>query len=59
MDPKDLLPLLAMASSATPILEVRDVRKHYAGHTALNGVSLSVPAQSIFGLLGPNGAGKS
>ena len=48
-----------MASSATPILEVRNVRKQYAQHTALDDVSLSVPAQSIFGLLGPNGAGKT
>ena len=46
-------------SSSTPILEVRNVRKQYANHTALDGVSLSVPAQSIFGLLGPNGAGKT
>jgi ABC-2 type transport system ATP-binding protein len=44
--------------NSRPILEVRDVRKHYAAHTALDGVSLSVPEQSIFGLLGPNGAGK-
>ena len=42
-----------------PILEVRDVRKQYAAHTALDGVSLTVPEQSIFGLLGPNGAGKT
>ncbi|MET4106893.1 ABC transporter ATP-binding protein [Hymenobacter sp. UYP22] len=42
-----------------PILEVRDVRKYYAAHTALDGVSLSVPDGSIFGLLGPNGAGKT
>ncbi len=42
-----------------PILEVRDVRKQYAAHTALDGVSLSVPEGSIFGLLGPNGAGKT
>ncbi|NML68090.1 ABC transporter ATP-binding protein [Hymenobacter sp. RP-2-7] len=48
-----------MASPSTPILEVRDVRKQYAQHTALAGVSLSVPAQSVFGLLGPNGAGKT
>jgi len=46
-------------ASAAPILEVRDVRKQYNQHTALNGVSLSVPAQSVFGLLGPNGAGKT
>ena len=45
--------------TAAPILEVRDVRKQYAQHTALDGVSLSVPEQSIFGLLGPNGAGKT
>ena len=42
-----------------PILEVRDVHKQYAAHTALDGVSLTVPEQSIFGLLGPNGAGKT
>lgn len=41
------------------ILEVKDVVKKYAGHTALSGVSLSVPRQSVFGLLGPNGAGKT
>ena len=43
----------------TPILEVLDVRKTYAAHTALDGVSLAIPEQSIFGLLGPNGAGKT
>ncbi len=42
-----------------PILEARDVRKQYAAHTALDGVSLAVPEGSIFGLLGPNGAGKT
>ncbi len=41
------------------ILEARDVHKQYAAHTALDGVSLAVPEQSIFGLLGPNGAGKT
>ena len=46
-------------TTAAPILEVRDVRKQYAAHTALDGVSLAVPEQSIFGLLGPNGAGKT
>jgi ABC-2 type transport system ATP-binding protein len=46
-------------STATPILEAREVRKQYGAHTALDGVSLAVPEQSIFGLLGPNGAGKT
>ena len=36
-----------------------NVSKHYAGHTALEQVSLEVPEQSIYGLLGPNGAGKT
>ena len=42
-----------------PILEAIDVRKAYAAHVALDGVSLSIPEGSIFGLLGPNGAGKT
>lgn len=42
-----------------PILEVKNIRKQYAHHVALNNVSLSVPSQKIFGLLGPNGAGKT
>ncbi|MDO7874187.1 ATP-binding cassette domain-containing protein [Hymenobacter sp. ASUV-10] len=41
------------------ILEAIDVRKAYAAHVALDGVSLAIPEQSIFGLLGPNGAGKT
>lgn len=41
------------------ILDVKDLTKQYAEHTALSDVSLSVPENSIFGLLGPNGAGKT
>lgn len=41
------------------ILQIENVTKHYSGHTALSGVSLTVPEGSIYGLLGPNGAGKS
>jgi ABC-2 type transport system ATP-binding protein len=40
-------------------LEIQNVTKRYAEHTALNNVSLNVPEQSLFGLLGPNGAGKT
>jgi len=39
--------------------EAKDIVKQYAGHKALNKVSISVPEGSIFGLLGPNGAGKT
>lgn len=40
-------------------LETEEVVKQYAGHLALNKVSIQVPAGQIFGLLGPNGAGKT
>lgn len=42
-----------------PYLELRSVLKNYAGTTAVNKVSLSIPKGSIYGLLGPNGAGKT
>ena len=35
------------------------VTKRFAGHTAVDTLSLSVPAGIIYGLLGPNGAGKT
>ena len=41
------------------LLTVKNITKHYSGHTALSDVSLDVPQGSIYGLLGPNGAGKS
>ena len=41
-------------------IEAQELRKTYGGNvTALDGISLSVQAGTIFGLLGPNGAGKS
>ena len=41
------------------LLEVDNVVKQYAGHRALDGVSLGVPRGTVYGLLGPNGAGKT
>ncbi|MBA3901980.1 MAG: ATP-binding cassette domain-containing protein, partial [Bacteroidetes bacterium] len=41
------------------ILRADNIVKKYAGHLALDNVSLQIPSQSIFGLLGPNGAGKT
>jgi ABC-2 type transport system ATP-binding protein len=37
----------------------RDLVKNFNGKRAVDGVSLSVPAGSIYGILGPNGAGKT
>lgn len=42
-----------------PILEVRDLVKHYARVTAVDGVTFEVREGVCFGLLGPNGAGKT
>src|SRR6201994_4180154 len=41
------------------MLSIRNIVKEYAGHRALNDVSLEVKRGQIFGLLGPNGAGKT
>jgi ABC-2 type transport system ATP-binding protein len=41
-------------------IDARDLVKTYKGEVrAVRGVSLSIPAGTVFGLLGPNGAGKS
>lgn len=40
-------------------VRLQQVTKRFAGHVAVNHLSLDVPSGVIFGLLGPNGAGKS
>ena len=45
---------------AAPAIEVRDLVKVYGGKVrALDGLSFTVEAGTVFALLGPNGAGKS
>lgn len=41
------------------LIRVENVTKKFAGHTALDDVSLSIPRGAVYGLLGPNGAGKT
>jgi len=43
----------------TPVLEVRDLVKHYPQVKAVNGVTFALRQGTCFGLLGPNGAGKT
>lgn len=44
---------------AAPLIEVRDLVKHFGSVIALNGVSMKVHAGEVLCLLGDNGAGKS
>jgi len=41
------------------MIEVTNLTKRYAGHTAVRDISFTVARGEIVGLLGPNGAGKS
>jgi len=41
------------------ILELHNLKKHYATQKAVDDISFNVEEGSIFGLLGPNGAGKT
>jgi len=41
------------------MIEVANLTKRYAGHTAVSDISFTVRRGEIVGLLGPNGAGKS
>jgi ABC-2 type transport system ATP-binding protein len=45
--------------STGPAVEAIDLVKEFDAMRAVDGVSLTVPAGSIYGLLGPNGAGKT
>lgn len=47
------------ALNAAPILEAKNLRKHFGGFTALDGVDLCVRQGERVGLIGPNGSGKS
>jgi ABC-type Fe3+/spermidine/putrescine transport system ATPase subunit len=42
-----------------PILEIRDLVKHFPTHRAVNGISLSLDPGRFYSLLGPSGCGKT
>ncbi|AUB57336.1 MULTISPECIES: ATP-binding cassette domain-containing protein [Methanobacterium] len=41
------------------IIQTHNISKKYDDFTAVNGVNLNVPKNSVYGVLGPNGAGKT
>jgi ABC-2 type transport system ATP-binding protein len=45
--------------SVVSAIEIKDLVVDYGAKRAVDGLSLSVPAGSVYGFLGPNGAGKT
>jgi ABC-type Fe3+/spermidine/putrescine transport system ATPase subunit len=43
----------------SPILELRNLVKHFPGQRAVDGISLTIPKGSFFSLVGPSGCGKT
>jgi len=46
-------------ASGTPVLEAQDVRVHFGGVKAVDGISITLMPGLIYGIIGPNGSGKS
>jgi ABC-2 type transport system ATP-binding protein len=47
------------SSDSIPLAEIRNARKTYGTHVAVDNLTLSIPRGAKLGLLGPNGAGKT
>jgi branched-chain amino acid transport system ATP-binding protein len=48
-----------MTAPTTPLLEVRDLRRHFDGLQAVDGISFSVGHREVVAIIGPNGSGKT
>lgn len=66
IDPPELPPaadldhvLPARTPDHAPLLKLDDLKRHFGGVKAVDGVTLTVHSGQIHGLIGPNGSGKS
>lgn len=48
-----------MSMSQTPMIEMRNVEKHFGDHHVLKGISLTVKKGEVVVVIGPSGSGKS
>ena len=48
-----------MSNSTNPVIEIKDLRRSYGKHDAVNGLSLKVRPGRCYGFFGRNGAGKT
>jgi branched-chain amino acid transport system permease protein len=57
--PPFVAPQSQHAGARSSLLQICDITQRFGGLLAVNGVSLEVFQQEIFGVIGPNGAGKT
>lgn len=48
-----------MVDATSPVIQLKNIHKHFGKVKALNGLNLTVEQNQIHGFLGPNGSGKS
>lgn len=48
-----------MSEAYVPLLEVRDLERHFSGLRAVDGVSFSLGRGEVVSIIGPNGSGKT
>ena len=53
----DVVPM--QPADGSTLLELKDLKRHFGGVKAVDGVSMQVKAGTVHGLIGPNGSGKS
>ncbi len=51
--------LPAKSADNVPLLVLKDLKRHFGGVHAVDGISITVHSGRIHGLIGPNGSGKS